>query len=117
MPNPLACKVAQQERQQVGEMPYLVPVHIAMPRFFFDLSLDAFTSRDEVGSEIDSLHMAELEAKRTAGELTRDRLILWPGATSEAIRVEVKDEQRQPVLTVTVLIQVDRAGLTPPYVM
>ena len=92
-----------------------------MPRFYFDLVLDAFTSRDEVGYEIDSLPMAELEARRTAGELTRDRLILWQGATSEDIRVEVKDEQRQPVLTVTVAIQVDRqvdrAALTPPYAM
>jgi hypothetical protein len=70
-----------------------------MPRFYFDLSLDAFTNRDEVGSEVDSLHAAELEARRTMGELARDRLFLWQGATSEDIRVEVKDEQRQAVLT------------------
>ena len=88
-----------------------------MPRFYFDLSLDAFTSRDEVGSEIDNLHVAELEARRTAGELARDRLFLWQGATSEDIRVEVKDEQRQPVLTVTVSIQVEWAALIPAYAM
>jgi hypothetical protein len=88
-----------------------------MPRFYFDLSMSASTNRDEVGSEVDSLHMAEIDALRTVGELTRDRLLLWQGATSEDIRVEVKDEQQQPVFTVTVSIQVERAGLRPPYVM
>src|SRR5829696_5995165 len=88
-----------------------------MPRFYFDLVLGAFTNRDEVGSEIESLYMPEIDARRTVGELTRDRLILWQGATSEDIRVEVKDEQRQPVFTVTVSIQIERAGLTPPYSM
>ena len=85
-----------------------------MPRFYFDLSMGASTNRDEVGSEIDSRHMAEIDARRTAGELTRDRLFLWQGATSEDIRVEVKDEQRQPVLTVTVSIQVERVRMTSP---
>jgi hypothetical protein len=88
-----------------------------MPRFYFDLSMGASTNRDEVGSEIDSRHMAEIDARRTAGELTRDQLFLWQGATSEDIRVEVKDEQRQPVLTVTGSIQVERAALIPPYAM
>jgi hypothetical protein len=85
-----------------------------MPRFYFDLTLDASTSRDEVGYEIDSLHAAEIEARRSAGELARDRLFQLQSATSEDIRVEVKDEQRQPVLTVTVSIQVERVRLTPP---
>ena len=88
-----------------------------MPRFYFDLSMSASTNRDEVGSEVDSLHMAEIDALRTVGELTRDRLLLWQGATSEDIRVEVKDEQQQPVFTVTVSIQVERAGLRSRYAM
>ena len=85
-----------------------------MPRFYFDLTMDASTSRDEVGYEIDSLHAAEIEARRSAGELARDRLFQLQSATSEDIRVEVKDEQRQPVLTVTVSIHVERVRLTPP---
>ena len=85
-----------------------------MPRFYFDLSLGALTSRDEGGSEIDSLHVAEIEARRSAGELTRDRLLQVQGATSEAIRVEVTDEQRHPVLTVTVSFQVDHEARMPP---
>ena len=85
-----------------------------MPRFYFDLSLGALTNRDEVGYEIDSLHTAEIEALRTAGELTRDRLLKMQSATPDDIRIEVTDEPRQPVLTVTVSIQVERARLMPP---
>ena len=86
-----------------------------MPRFYFDLSLGAVTNRYKVGSEIDSLHMAEIEARRSAGELTRDRLLQLQSTTSEDIRVEVKDELRQSVLTVTVAIQVERARLMPSF--
>jgi len=85
-----------------------------MPRFYFDLFLGAFPDRDEVGYQIDSLHMAEIEALRTAGELTRDRLLKMQSETPDDIRIEVTDEQRQPVLTVTVSIQVERARLMPP---
>ena len=85
-----------------------------MPRFYFDLSLGASSSRDEAGYEIDSLHAAEIEARRSAGELTQDRLLQLQSATSEDIRVEVKDEQRQPVLTVTVSIQVDHEAADAP---
>jgi hypothetical protein len=88
-----------------------------MPRFYFNLILGAFTNRDEVGYEIDSLHAVEIEARRSAGELTRDRLLQLQSAASEDIRVEVKDEHRQPVLTVTVSTQVERAGLTAPHSM
>ena len=85
-----------------------------MPRFYFDFSIGSASSHDEAGYEIDSLHAAEIEARRSAGELTRNRLLQVQGATSEDIRVEVKDEQRQPVLTVTVSIQVDHEALMPP---
>lgn len=88
-----------------------------MPRFYFDLSLGALTKRDEVGYEIDSLHTAEIEALRTAGELTRDRLLKKQSATPDDIRIEVTDEHRQAVLTVTVSIQVKRVGLMPPLCM
>ena len=87
-----------------------------MPRFYFDLLLGSDFSRDEVGYEIDSLHAAEIEAMRTAAELTRDRLLKMQSATPDDIRIEVTDEHRQPVLTVTVSIQVERAGPMPPHV-
>jgi hypothetical protein len=50
---------------------------------------------------------------RTAADLTRDRLLKMQSATSDDIRIEVRGEDRQPVLTVTVLVQVERAGLMP----
>ena len=84
-----------------------------MPRFYFDLFVGSASNHDEVGSEIDSLHMAEIEARRSAGELARERLLQLQSATSEDIRVEVKDELRQSVLSVTVAIQVERARLMP----
>ena len=60
VPNLLACNVAYQERQQADGLPFLSPVTSPMPRFYFDLVLGAFTNRDEVGYQIDSLHVAEI---------------------------------------------------------
>ena len=88
-----------------------------MPRFYFDLSIGSAFSHDEVGYEVDSLHAAGIEAMRSAGQLTQDRLFQLQRATSEDIRVEVRDEHRQPVLTVTVSIQVDHKALMPPVLM
>ncbi|WP_157934704.1 DUF6894 family protein [Microvirga ossetica] len=85
-----------------------------MPRFHFDLFLGPDFNRDEVGYEIDSLRAAEVEAVRTAADLTRDRLLKMQSATPDGIRIEVTDEHRQPVLTVTVSIAVERAGPMPP---
>jgi hypothetical protein len=84
-----------------------------MPRFYFDLFLGSDFTRDEVGSEIGSLRAAEIEVMRTAADLTRDRLLKMQSAASDDIRIEVTDEHRQPVLTVTVSVQVERAGLMP----
>jgi hypothetical protein len=84
-----------------------------MLRFYFDLFLGSDINRDEVGSEIGSLHAAEVEVMRTAADLMRDRLLKMQSAAPDNIRIEVSDEQRQPVLTVTVSVQVERAGLIP----
>ena len=85
-----------------------------MPRFYFDLLLGSDFNRDEVGYEIDSLRAAEIEAVRTAADLTRDRLLKMQSATPDGVRIEVTDEHRQPVLTVMVSIEVERAGPMPP---
>jgi hypothetical protein len=81
-----------------------------MPHFYFDLFLGSDFNRDEIGSEIGSLRAAEIEVMRTAADLTRDRLLKMQSAVSDDIRIEVTDEHRQPGLTVTVSIQVERAG-------
>jgi hypothetical protein len=72
-----------------------------MPRFYCDLVLGCYSNRDEEGHEIESLRTVAVEAKRTAGELARDRLFKLQNASPEDIWVEVKGEHRQPVLTVT----------------
>ncbi|WP_162815795.1 DUF6894 family protein [Microvirga aerophila] len=85
-----------------------------MPRFYFDFYLGSDSSRDEVGSEIGSHRTAEIAVMRTAADLTRDRLLKMQSAVPDDIRIEVRDEHRQPVLAVTVSIQVERAGPIPP---
>jgi hypothetical protein len=84
-----------------------------MARFYFDLFLGSDFSRDEIGFDFGCLRAAEVEVMRTAADLTRDRLLKMQSATSDDIRIEVRDEDRQPVLTVTVLVQVEQAGLLP----
>jgi hypothetical protein len=84
-----------------------------MPRFYFDLFLGSDFNRDAVGSNVGSLRAAEIEVMRTAADLTRDRLLKMQSAASDDIWIEVTDEHRQPVLTVTVSVQVERAGLMP----
>ena len=86
-----------------------------MPRFYFDLFVGSASNCDEAGHEIGSLEAAEIEARRSAGELARKRLLTVQSGTSEDIRIEVKDLLRKPVLTVSVSIQVERAGLMPPF--
>ena len=88
-----------------------------MPRFYFDLLLGSEFNRDEVGYDLGSLGAAEIEVVRTAADLTRDRLLKMQSATPDDIRIEVTDEHRQAVLTVTVSIQVERVGLMPPLCM
>ena len=85
-----------------------------MPRFYFDLLLGSYVHVDPDGHEIQSLLAAETEVLRSAGELARDQLLKQHSPTPEDIRVEVRDEHRQPVVTVTVSIRVDRAGRMPP---
>jgi hypothetical protein len=80
-----------------------------MPRFYFDLFLGSHSNIDEKGHELVALRTAEIEAMRTAGELARDRLFTLREAISDEVRIEVRNEHRRPVLTVTVSTRVDRA--------
>jgi hypothetical protein len=85
-----------------------------MPRLFFNLFMGSHCNLDAEGHEVVSLPAAELEARRSASEMARDRLLNLQSVTPEDIRVEVKDEHRRLVLTVEVSIRVERAGLSPP---
>jgi hypothetical protein len=81
-----------------------------MPRFYFDLFIGSRFSRDEEGHEIEGLQTVGIEAKRTLGELARDRLFNLQDAVPEDIRVEVQDEHRRLVLTVTASICFEWTG-------
>ena len=84
-----------------------------MQRFYFDVFIGSDANLDADGHEIGSLRAAEIAAKRTAGELARDQLSKLHDAAPESIRVEVKNENRQQLLTVTVSLQIDHMGLMP----
>jgi uncharacterized protein DUF6894 len=56
---------------------------------------------------VDDLDQAEREAAKAAAEIGRDRL---PRGEARLVIVEVRDEQRRPVIAVTVTLQVERVA-------
>ena len=81
-----------------------------MPRFYFDVREGARFIPDDEGLEFDSLDTAEREAAATAAEIGRDRL---PKGDLREVTVELMNEHRQRVLTVTVSMEIDRVDLDP----
>jgi hypothetical protein len=81
-----------------------------LPRYYFDVREGTLFAPDEEGLEFESLDAAEYEAACTAAEIGRDRL---PGRDAREITLEVSNEHRQRVLTVTVSIRVDRVEPAP----
>lgn len=81
-----------------------------MPRFYFDIREGARFIPDETGLEFDSLDAAEWEAARAAAEIGRDQL---PKGDAREITVELKNEHRQRVLTVTVSMEIHRVDPEP----
>ncbi|WP_372441228.1 DUF6894 family protein [Microvirga arvi] len=82
-----------------------------MPRFYFDVFLGSCSNVDPEGHEIESLLAAEIEALRSAGELARDQLLQLQSPSPADVRIEVRDEHRQPVLAVTAAIRINRRPL------
>jgi hypothetical protein len=81
-----------------------------MPRFYFDVGEGARFIPDDEGLEFDSLDRAEREAALAAAEIGRDRL---PKGDARDITIEVRNEHRQRVLTVTVALHIDRVAPSP----
>jgi hypothetical protein len=81
-----------------------------MPRFYFDVREGTRFVPDDEGLEFDSLEAAEREAATTAAEIGRDRL---PKGDARKVTVEVRNEHRQRVLTVTVSMEVERVDPEP----
>ncbi|ESR25280.1 DUF6894 family protein [Lutibaculum baratangense] len=81
-----------------------------MPRFFFDIREGTSFTPDEIGLDFDSIDVAEREAAIAAAEIGRDRL---PVSDDRVVTVEVKNEHRQRVLTITISLEVDRVVPAP----
>ena len=81
-----------------------------MPRFYFDVREGEKFIADEEGLTFDSLETAEREAATAAAEIGRDHL---PKGDSREVTVEVSNEHRQRVLTVTVSMETHRVNPAP----
>ena len=81
-----------------------------MPRFYFDLREGGMFSPDDEGIEFPDLNAAEREAAEAAAAIGRDRL---PKGGSREINMEVLNEHRQRLLTVTVSLHVERVHPPP----
>jgi hypothetical protein len=81
-----------------------------VPRFYFDVRDGTKFTPDDEGLEFESLDAAEREAASAAAEIGRDRL---PTGDAREITVELRNEHRQRVLTVTVSMDVQRVDPSP----
>jgi uncharacterized protein DUF6894 len=82
----------------------------AMPRFYFDLREGTSFVADEDGIEFDSLDAAEDYAAQMAAGIGRDKL---PSRKVREIVVEVRNEHKQRVITVAVLMRIQRVTPLP----
>ena len=90
----------------IGTFPWLN----RMSRYYFDVREGAHFTPDDMGLEFDDLDGAEHEAACAAAEIGRDRL---PKGDVREVTVEVKNEHRQRVLTVTVSLEIHRVHPPP----
>lgn len=81
-----------------------------MSRYYFDVREGSRFTPDEEGVDFDSFDTAEREAACTAAEIGRDRL---PKGDAREVTIEVRNEHRQRVLTVTVSMEIDRVEPQP----
>jgi len=81
-----------------------------MPHFYFDLREDGRFICDEEGQECRDLDHAEQIACEVAAEVGRDAL---PETEDRKIILEVRNEQKQRVLTATVWLEVVRVDPRP----
>lgn len=82
-----------------------------MPRFYFDVREGARLTPDHEGLELDSLDAAEDEATLTAAEVGRDRL---QKGNAREVTVEVRNQDHQRVLIVTVSMNIRRVDPSLP---
>jgi hypothetical protein len=81
-----------------------------MPRFYFDVREGTRFFSDEEGLDCRDLDAAERLAAESAAEIGRDVL---PDPELRSVTVELRNEHKQRVLTVTVSMQVERVHPSP----
>jgi hypothetical protein len=74
-----------------------------MPRYYFDFHEGSDLVPDQEGLELDDLEAVELEAMQTAVQLGRDWL-----PRARKVRLAVTDDQRRPVLAISLVLTVER---------
>jgi hypothetical protein len=79
-----------------------------MPRFYFDVSEGQKFIPDDEGFEMESLNAAEHEATQALIQLGRDWL-----ACAREVGIQVRDEQRRPVLALSLEMKVERLEHLP----
>jgi hypothetical protein len=84
-----------------------------MPLFYFDVREGQRFVPDDVGLEYPDIDRAERAAAEAAAEMGRD---LLPNSDAREVTIEVKNEHRQRVITVSVAMHIDRVlpSPTPP---
>jgi hypothetical protein len=81
-----------------------------LPRFYFDVRDGARVAPDDEGVEFPDLDAAEREAAEAAASISRD---LLPRSDAREVTIEVSNEHRQRVLTVTVSMHLARVHPPP----
>jgi hypothetical protein len=76
-----------------------------MPLYYFDVRQEDTLYEDEEGQQLSNFEAAEIEAVAAAAAIAAEVL---PPRKRGAIAVEVRDEQRQPVLVASVELRVAR---------
>ena len=76
-----------------------------MPMFFFDIREDDAFFVDEEGSHHRDVDSAQREAAEVAAAIGRER---FPERGAGSVIIEVRNEDRERVLTATVTLHVDR---------
>ena len=79
-----------------------------MPLYYFDTRDDTGFVPDDTGLEFDTLEQAKAEAARALVDIARDRV---PGPDRLAFVVEVRDENKQPLVEARLTIEIaNKAG-------
>jgi hypothetical protein len=81
-----------------------------MPRFYFDVRDGNDLRPDDDGLEFPTVHAARVEASRALAEMIKEEM---PNGSRKRMAIEVRSEDRQPLLKVQMTFEVE--PLAPPH--